>query len=91
MQENIKHTSIGTASLILGILGVITILNWLNILAWVFIPFVLGLLAIITGRAAKKKGDKYGNIGFILGLIAFILGLTQVIALIFYFWATSMV
>jgi uncharacterized membrane protein HdeD (DUF308 family) len=70
-------------SLILGALGVITILNWYwtSILSWGFIPLLLGLLAIITGWSARKKGDNFGTIGLILGFIALIIGILQFIVL----------
>jgi uncharacterized membrane protein HdeD (DUF308 family) len=89
MEENKKHTTMGIISLILGILGVLTILNWYwtSILSWGFIPFVLGLLAIITGWSARKKGDNFGTIGLILGLIAFLIGILQII---FFIWNTYM-
>ncbi|MFH1101648.1 MAG: hypothetical protein V1726_06410 [Methanobacteriota archaeon] len=91
MEENIKHTNIGIISLVLGILGVILIMNWLSIPIWGFVPFVIGIFAIITGRSARKQEDKYGDYGLILGAIAFALGLIQVIAILIYIYVTTMI
>jgi len=77
-----KHTASGIISVIFGALGVITILNWYwtSFLSWGIIPIVFGILAIIPGWYARKKGDNFGNVGLILGVIALIIGFAQLIA-----------
>jgi len=91
MEENIKHTNAGIASIVLGILGLVTIMHWFGLMIWVFMPLPFGISAIITSRIAKKQGDNYGKSGMILGIIATVVGLTEVIALIVYFYVSSMV
>ena len=85
MEETKKHTTIGIVSLILGALGILTILNyyWTSILSWGIIPIILGILAIITGWSARKKEDNFGSVGLILGIIAFLIGIFQFIV---YLW-----
>lgn len=81
MEETKKHTTLGIISLILGALGVLTILNWFwtSVLSWGVIPFVLGLLAIITGWPARRKGDALGSVGLILGFVALLIGILQMV------------
>jgi len=96
MQENKKHTNVGIASIILGIVGLsmffstglwfcISPINWfgviLNIL-WGFVSLFLGISSVITGIKAKKQGDAYGKYGLILGIIATALGLVIIIVVI---------
>lgn len=61
-----KRTGIGIASLILGVIAIITF----------FIPiFVFGVLATIFGAVSYwgKDKDNYGLAGFILGITAVVL------------------
>ena len=61
-----KHTGIGTAGLVCGILSII--LFWTG-----FIGIALGIVALILGILARKEKDSYGLIAIILGIIAIIL------------------
>jgi hypothetical protein len=61
-----EHTGLGIASLILGIIAIITSV----------IPiFILGILAVVFGAVSYwgESKDSYGLAGFILGLISVIL------------------
>jgi len=80
-----KHTRKGIVSLISGIIGIILIINWIDILPNLP-PLVLGIIALIFGRKAKKLGDSYGNTGNTLGIIATIIGGLQVIAWFIYYY-----
>jgi hypothetical protein len=91
IKKNRKRTTEGTLSIIFGILGLITIYNWFEILTWYFIPFSFGMLAMITGFFAKKQGDTYGKIGFIIGLIVFVISLISIIAFFIYAGTSSMI
>ncbi len=70
----------GTASLILGIIGMCLI--WITFIApfsvlYLFIHLPLGILAIIFGSISywrKKQHDIYGLTGLILGIIIIIAG-----------------
>ena len=63
-----RHTGMGTASLVLGIVG------------FFFFAIILGPLAIILGAIAwGKDKDNLGLAGLILGLIGFILWIIFVI------------
>jgi hypothetical protein len=86
-----EHTGLGSAALILGILGII----------FIWLPFVslaaifLGILAIIFGALAywgQNRRDTYGLAGFILGLITIILVIVVVIlAAIVYVYVSNLV
>lgn len=65
MNENeIKNkSSLGIASLTLGIISVVFALFW-------YITVPTGILAIVLGRKAiTKVGSKLGKAGFILGIV----------------------
>jgi len=77
-----KHTGIGVASIILGILGLIVyFIGWFfysfvdNRLYGIVIGIILGLLAVVLGYLAKKQGDSYGNYGILLGIAIIIIGI----------------
>ena len=86
MEEKDKHSGVGIASIILGILGLV-----LYSIGWLFYSFVdnrlygiiggiiLGLIAIVLGYFAKKQGDTYGNYGMFLGSLVLIIALITVI------------
>ena len=82
-----KHINNGIVSLISGIMGTILIINWIDLLPNLP-PLVLGIIAIIFGRKAKKLGDSYGNTGNTLGIIAAIIGGLQVVAWFIYYYIT---
>lgn len=82
-----KHTDNGIISLTFGIIGAILIINWIDIYPN-FLPLILGIVAIVFGRKAKKDKDSYGKTGMILGIIATILGCHQVVAWIIYVYIT---
>jgi len=100
--NNKNHSGIGTASLILGILGLVFmvvslvsmfIFPWLGLIIWVALIF--GIIAIILGAVAYwgQLRDKFGLYGFILGLLTVILTivLTIVIAATVYVYVSGMV
>ena len=64
MEENLKVKSgMPVASLVLGIISIITNLFW-------YITLPTGILAIIFGaKSAKKLGSKIGKAGLITGII----------------------
>jgi hypothetical protein len=81
MEEKIKHTGIGVASIILGLLGLILYFIGLffysfvdNRLYGIIIGIILGIIAIILGYLAKKQGDSYGTYGISLGILILIIG-----------------
>ncbi len=78
-----NHTGFGTASLVLGIIGIATL--WLAIipiiplkeLFYFFIHIPLGILAVVLGALSywrKKLHDTYGLAGFIIGLLVLVVG-----------------
>jgi hypothetical protein len=82
MEEKKKHTEIGVASIIFGILGLILyFLGWSfysfvdNRLYGIIIGIIFGILALIFGYLAKKQGDEYGTYGILLGVLILIIGL----------------
>ena len=86
MDENQKHTGIGVASVILGILGLILYFIGLffysfvdNRLYGIVIGIILGIVAIILGYVAKKQGDNYGTYGIYLGVLVIIVALITVL------------
>ena len=85
-----KHTNQGFVSIITGIIGVVLIMNWFDLFIN-YPPFILGMVAIVSGIYAKKDRDTYGQTGKILGLIATLVGLTQVIAALVYIYTTSLI
>ena len=64
MEENNKNKSgMPVASLVLGIISILTALFW-------YITLPTGILAIIFGaKSAKKMGSKLGKTGLILGIV----------------------
>jgi hypothetical protein len=63
MEENKSKSSAGVASLVLGIISIITDLFW-------YITLPTGILAIIFGKKSiKAYGSKLGKAGLILGII----------------------
>ena len=87
MAEKTEHTQIGIASIILGVLGLISyIIGWFffsfvdNRLYGMIIALILSILAIVLGYIARKHGDVYGNYGIFFG--GFIIILTIIIAIL---------
>lgn len=78
MEENKeikKKSSLGVASLVLGIISIVLDLFW-------YISIPTGILAIIFGvKSSKKIGSKLGKSGLILGIIG--LSLTVLIYISF--------
>ncbi len=64
MEENVKgKTGMPVASLVLGIISIITNLFW-------YITLPTGILAIVFGaKSAKKTGSKIGKAGLITGIV----------------------
>lgn len=93
MVEEIKHTDVGTASLVLGIIGILTyffigvLIDFPGISA---LALPIGIFAIIFGIIAKKRGDENGKYGIILGVMSAILGLITLIAMIIYIYVSSL-
>ncbi len=74
MVEEKEHTTIGIASVILGVVSIILIF-----LPWIGLPFrsdivaiPIAILAVVFGYFVRKRGDSYGLIGIILGVITLI-------------------
>jgi len=90
VQPPARHTGLGTASLVLGIIGLIMS----AIIFGYIIGIILGILAIIFGGMAYwgAAKDKFGLAGFILGLIALILAIVWiVVAALVWSAATSLI
>lgn len=64
MEENCKNKSVmHVASLVLGIISIISALFW-------YITIPTSILAIVFGvKSAKKTGSKLGKAGMIIGII----------------------
>lgn len=64
MEENVKEkTGMPVASLVLGIISIVTNLFW-------YVTLPTGILAIIFGaKSAKKTGSKIGKAGLITGIV----------------------
>jgi hypothetical protein len=87
MAEKNEHTQIGTAAIILGVLGLIFyIIGWFffsfvdNRLYGMVIGLILSILAIVLGYIANKRGDVYGTYGIILG--GFVIIITFIIVIL---------
>jgi len=82
MEKANEHTNVGIASIILGLIGLISYFIGLffysfvdNRLYGIIIGIILGIIAIILGYMAKKQGDDYGTYGISLGVLILIIGL----------------
>ena len=64
MEKNVKEkTGMPVASLVLGIISIVTNLFW-------YVTLPTGILAIIFGaKSAKKTGSKIGKAGLITGIV----------------------
>lgn len=63
MENNQNKSSMGVASLVLGIISIVTALFW-----YMVIP--TGILAIVFGaKSVKKVGSKMGKAGLITGIV----------------------
>ena len=64
MEKNVKEkTGMPVASLVLGIISIVTNLFW-------YVTLPTGILAIIFGaKSAKKTGSKIGKEGLITGIV----------------------
>ena len=63
MENDKKHTGMPVASLVLGIISILSVLFW-------YITLPTGILAIIFGaKSSKKLGSKLGKAGLIMGII----------------------
>ena len=61
--NNANKSSMGVASLVLGIISIVTALFW-------YITLPTGILAIVFGaKSVKKVGSKLGKAGLITGII----------------------
>ena len=81
MEEKVKHSGVGIASIILGILGLIFYFIGIffysfvdNRLYGIIIGIIFGIIAVIIGYLAKRQGDNYGNYGISLGILILIIG-----------------
>ncbi|MFX0207292.1 MAG: hypothetical protein ACFFDT_14995 [Candidatus Hodarchaeota archaeon] len=86
MEEKVKHSGVGIASIIFGILGLI--LYFIGLFFYSFVDnrlygmisgIILSIVAIILGYLAKKQGDNYGTYGIYLGVIVIIVALITVL------------
>jgi hypothetical protein len=80
MKEKNIYSTFGITSIILGLLGLIFyfigffFFSFLdNRLYGMIIGFILGIIAILLGYYAKKKGDNYGTYGIYLGTIIIVI------------------
>ena len=104
MEEKKKHSSLGKASLIIGIIGIVGIVV---VLSSIFIDgfgtiflvsifsyalFIFALLAIILGAIAffGSEKDTYGLIAFIIGICLFIAAPISIAAST-YFYVSDMI
>ena len=86
MKEKNKQTPVGIASFLFGILGLILyFIGWFfysfldNRLYGIVIGLIFGIIAIIFGYIANKKGDNYGTYGLYLGVLIVIIALLTVL------------
>ena len=86
MVEKVKHTGVGIASIILGILGLILyFIGWFfysfvdNRLYGIIIGIILGIVAIILVYVEKKQEDNYVTYGIYLGVLVIIVALITVL------------
>lgn len=84
-----KHTGYGTASLVLGIIGMCLI--WVELIPlwgsyfYSFLHFPLGILTIIFGSLGywrRNRRDNFGLAGFILGVVMLISGFILALAMV---------
>lgn len=75
MAQPVKHTGLGTAGLVLGLLALIFTGLGFIIPFIILVGLILGILGTIFGAIAfwGKWKDSYGLAGFIMGLISIIL------------------
>ena len=63
MEENKKKSSMHIASLVLGIISIVTALFW-------YITIPTGILAIVFGvKSSRRTGSKIGKAGMITGIV----------------------
>jgi hypothetical protein len=81
MTKEKEHTNVGIVSIILGVLGLILyFIGWFfysfvdNRLYGIIIGIIFGIIAVILGYLAKKKGDNFGTYGISLGVLILIIG-----------------
>lgn len=61
--SNVNKSSMGVASLVLGIISIITTLFW-------YITLPTGILAIVFGvKSVRKIGSKLGKAGLVTGIV----------------------
>ena len=65
--KELNKGSMGTASLVLGILG------------FFLFPFVLSVLAIIFGAVGMNRNERHAKAGLILGIAGFIWGFLMIL------------
>lgn len=76
MEENKKYSTMHVASLVLGIISIVSCWFW-------YITLPTGILAIIFGvKSVKKLGSKIGKAGVITGIIGLTLFAFSYISLI---------
>ena len=85
MVHTAKHSGMGIASLVLGIISMCLI--WLNfwLLFYLFVELPMAIIATILGAIAcwGKWKDKYGLAGFILGLLVIVIGMVLSIIVVY--------
>ena len=88
MMAEEEHTSEGKAALICGILSIIIV--WIPFIN--FVSFIRAIVAIVLGYLARKKGDGYGLVGIILGVVVLVLAIiTIIVAAAVYTYVTNMI
>ena len=79
MQKEKPYAKTGLNSLIAGIIGLVCLfISWFSLAS-----IILGIIAVYEGNKVRKSGDKYGQIGFLLGIIQIALWAVFLIASIF--------
>jgi hypothetical protein len=69
-----KDDTLGTISLIMGVIGIL--IAW-----WPFIGLVPPIIAIVTGYVSMKDGGSNGKYGMILGFVALVIQLLILLGL----------
>ena len=70
-----QDNSLGMIALVFGILALLATLS-------LFGGIFLGIIATVIGYMAKKRGQQYGNAGFLMGIVAIILGFVMIFVII---------
>lgn len=70
-----QDNSLGTASLIFGILALVASVT-------LFFGLVPAIVAVVTGYMARQRGQRYGTAGLVMGLIAIVITVAVIVLII---------